>query len=73
MTVDEALLRSTTDARVWAEEFCRAFAGHTVTNREDVFGDGGPVDVGLMIGWFANAIEVGRAAGQHSGRSEDDG
>jgi len=46
--VDELRLRETTDARVWAEEFAKV--------RPDV-------DRGLMIGWFANAIETGRDAG----------
>jgi len=41
-------LLSTTDALVWAEEFVRIHGG----------------DEGLMISWFANAIEVGRSAGQ---------
>lgn len=41
-------LQSTTDAMVWAEEFVRMHGG----------------DVALMLTWFANAIEVGRSAGQ---------
>ncbi len=43
--VDEERLRSTTDAAVWADEFAKV--------RPDV-------DQGLMIGWFANAIEVAK-------------
>jgi hypothetical protein len=41
-------LASTTDAAVWATEFCRRIPG---------------TDWGLMVGWFANAIEAGRDAG----------
>lgn len=39
------------DAMKWAEQFCARF-GTDVT------------DEGLMLGWFANAIESGRNAGQ---------
>jgi hypothetical protein len=45
-----------TNGKAWAEEFLKLF---TVDRR-------GPDDVepmGLMVGWFANAIEAGRAAG----------
>lgn len=45
-------LHATTDAAVWAEEFPR------------IYQDGVVLDFGLMIGWFANAIEVGRDAGK---------
>lgn len=45
-------LHSTTDARVWAEEFVRLHRGARATDS----------DLGLMISWFANAIEVGRSA-----------
>jgi hypothetical protein len=41
-------LLSTTDAGVWATEFCRRFPRN---------------EWGAIIGWFANAIEVGRDAG----------
>ena len=44
--VDQDRLYATTDARVWAEEFAKVCPD---------------VDQGLMIGWFANAIETGRA------------
>ena len=44
--VDEARLRSTTDAMVWAEEFAKVCPD---------------VDQGLMLGWFANAIETAKA------------
>lgn len=50
----EARLRSTTDAQVWAREFIDMFGGP----ERCAF-----IDEGLMIGWFANAIETGRAAG----------
>lgn len=44
-------LHATADAMVWAEEFCRLFE---VTRRSD----GDTADIGLMIGWFANAMEI---------------
>jgi len=52
--MDEHLRRlyATTDAEVWAEEFIGALDSGAV------------VDFGLMVGWFANAIEVGRLAGK---------
>ena len=37
------------DASKWAEEFCKRFGNDII-------------DEGLMLGWFANAIEAGRAA-----------
>lgn len=52
MTENELL--NTTDARVWAKEFMLLF-GETKEN----------IDEGLMIAWFANAIETGRSAGEH--------
>lgn len=48
-------LHGTTDALVWAEAFVALHGG----------------DVGLMIGWFANAIEVGRDAGRDSPQAPD--
>lgn len=54
-----ANLTDTTDASIWAEEFCRIFVGQTVTTTNE-----GAVDEGLMIAWFANAIETGRNAGR---------
>lgn len=45
------LLYATTDAAVWAAEFMAVLA------------EGVEIDEGLMIGWFANAIETGRTAG----------
>jgi hypothetical protein len=45
-------LHSTTDARVWAQEFKRRLHPGPAWPSED-----------LMLGWFANAIEAGRDAG----------
>jgi hypothetical protein len=47
---------------VWASEFCRIFAGFVV-------GGTGPygLEEGTMVGWFANAIEVGRVLGRLEG------
>jgi hypothetical protein len=47
--VNVSRLYATTNAQVWAEEFAKVCPD---------------VDEGLMIGWFANAIETGRAAGR---------
>ena len=44
-------LHNTTDGQIWAQEFMR------------VVESGVTVDEGLMLGWFANAIETGRSAG----------
>jgi hypothetical protein len=44
-----------TDAMLWAVEFCRLFQ---VTRRDD----GKPMDEGLMVGWFANALAAGELA-----------
>lgn len=57
-----ATLTDTTDAMIWAEEFCRIFKGWTVTDvPQDVQG---VVDQGGMVAWFASAIETGRNAGR---------
>ena len=48
------LLHGTTDAQVWAREFVRMYDDPDL----DVW-----LDEELMTTWFANAIEVGRAAG----------
>jgi hypothetical protein len=48
-------LHSTTQASVWAEEFMRVVVDDTQQ---------GTVDEHTMLVWFANAIEVGRTAGQ---------
>lgn len=50
-------LYSTMDAQEWAEEFVRIFPDAETK-------DGRPIDVGLMQGWFANAIMVGYDEGQ---------
>jgi hypothetical protein len=50
------VLHSTTDGMVWATEFCNLFL---VLDRRD----GTTIDEGTMVGWFANAIEIGRSAG----------
>lgn len=52
-------LNDTTDAMVWAEEFCRIFDGRTISAEEGV-----GIDLGTMLAWFANAIETGRNAGR---------
>lgn len=46
---------STTDATVWAHEFVAQIP---------------EVDEGLMITWFANAIEVGRSAGRAEAQAD---
>lgn len=45
------LLYSTTDAQVWAREWCR-IAQEIQTRGDEV------IDEGWMIGWFANALCV---------------
>ena len=62
--VDVARLYATTNAAVWAEEFCRLFV---VCTSDDLVDDD---RVGLMIGWFANAIETGRQAGYEQGYAD---
>ena len=49
----ERLLLNSTAADVWAAEFVGIHGG----------------DEGLMIGWFANAIEAGRAEGSRGSDS----
>ncbi len=39
-----------TDARKWAQEFCKKFPNAP--------------EEGTMLGWFANSIEAGKAAGR---------
>jgi hypothetical protein len=54
---------STTDAMVWAQEFCLTFDGCIV--RRDTSADHDhEINDGTMLTWFANAIEIGRAAGR---------
>lgn len=61
-------LTDTTDALVWATEFCRIFNGHTIIGEDYAAGGGGVpdrnVDVGGMLAWFASAIETGRSQGR---------
>lgn len=47
---------ATTDARVWAEEFCNGPAARYLIGIDDA-------SVELMTTWFANAIEQGRVSG----------
>lgn len=53
---DQRLLH-TDDAQVWAEEFCRIFTGHLIFETK-TGADDPVVDVGTMIGWFANAMQT---------------
>lgn len=53
----ERRLRATTDAQVWATEFLR------------VVSEGATVDFGLMVGWFANAIESAKATASNRATS----
>lgn len=58
----------TTNARVWAEEFCRIFKGRMIVvggvdEFQQQFSDLEFVDEGTMIGWFANAMAVAGEAG----------
>lgn len=56
-------LHATTDARVWADEFCNLFTVIPRSDEQTPF-ESDNDELGLMIGWFANAIEVGRDAGR---------
>ncbi len=58
-------LHATTDAQVWAKAWCE-----TATI---AVGEGRSlIDEGWMIGWFANAIEAGRTAGQQLEMTKQD-
>lgn len=59
MAVDERALRETTDAAVWAKAFLE------VIDQPDI-----EVDFGLMVGWFANAIETAKASVHRNGFSD---
>lgn len=65
MTVDQDRLYATTDARAWAEEWCKAARGI------EELDSGKVIDLGWMIGWFANAIENAKdhVRREHSGSS----
>lgn len=53
-------LLSTTDAQVWAEEWCKIAT--RLSNEGEKL-----IDEGWMVTWFANAIETGR---MHAARGE---
>jgi hypothetical protein len=57
-------LLDTDDAMLWAEEFVRIFTGQTVGGEHGEISRA--VDVGLMVSWFANAIETGKRFGMES-------
>jgi hypothetical protein len=63
-TEDQRL--ETTDARVWAQEWCR-IARQIATSKQSW---AALDDEGWMIGWFANAIERGRTAGYQQAMAE---
>lgn len=50
-------LYATDDAMVWAEEFCRTFAGRMIEPNMEM---DSIVGEGTMVGWFANAIETAK-------------
>ena len=54
LAADGDRLHAVTDAMVWAETFVRIITDPANTGAD-------PIDVGFMAGWFANAIETGRA------------
>ena len=57
----QLLARLGTDAQLWAREFIRLH-GYSFIK-----------DEGLMISWFANAIEAGRSAGWQAGLDSERG
>jgi len=56
----EHTLLGTDDAMVWAQEFCRIFAGATIVQNAAANPNfsGTQVDEGTMVGWFANAMQT---------------
>lgn len=60
-------LTDTTDAMMWAEEFCRIFTNYLIVPVNIVVAEDPEntkvIGPGTMVGWFANAIETGRSAG----------
>lgn len=52
-------LLQTSDAQQWAREFIARFGAKLVE-----------IDEGLMLAWFANAIETGRTFGYEKGLRE---
>lgn len=78
MTREKALL-ATTDAMVWAKEFCRTFSGQKVVAEDEELPPNShtkALDPGAVVGWFANAIETakdeGYWRGYHEGEAEND-
>jgi hypothetical protein len=55
------------DAQAWAKEFCALMEGKTIQGNAPDSQDGTVVNVGTMIGWFANAIMAGWDAGHATG------
>lgn len=58
-------LHATTDAHVWARRFMETQRDASAEGRSII-------DEGTMIGWFANAIEVGRAHGRNPALTVED-
>ena len=59
MTDKDIILHDTTDARVWAAEFCKRWPSALcqIEGKEGV-SDGADFEH-IMVGWFANAIMAG--------------
>ena len=55
----EHTLLNTDDAMVWAAEFCRIFDGKTISV-EAPDTDPDYINVGTVVGWFANAMETAK-------------
>ena len=55
-------LHRTTDAQVWAREFVHVIGNHPTAD---------PYNEYFMLTWFANAIEIGRSAGEQAEREKD--
>lgn len=66
MPADDAIaLQSSTDAVEWTEAFLKRFTVYSNGAVTDEERDNHHAwEWGLMVGWFANAIEVGRSAGR---------
>jgi len=65
MADDSVNLHETTDAAVWAREFCKNWptALCQVPGREGV--EDGEHFEAIMLGWFANAIQAGIDSAQN--------
>lgn len=59
----DVLARMGTDAAKWTDKFMRVQADPT----------SGPLEWGTMVGWFANAIEAGKAAGRSEWQDRNPG